>query len=88
ELEKNLDKLVFSYNLLKKENKDLVESVNILNKHISILTTKVKDLNEGNTNLKIVNALHGNTENSKLLKARINKLVSEVDLCIKQLTGL
>jgi len=40
---------------------------------------------EENKNIKIQASISGNTEYNRLMKARINRLIKEVDMCISQL---
>ena len=47
--------------------------------------SKNKQLVEENKNIKIQASISGNTEYNRLMKARINRLIKEVDMCISQL---
>ena len=88
DLEENLVQLLSKHNSLKIKNQELGEEVSELKFIISNLSSKVKELSEKNKNLKLVNALQGNDEHKQLMKIRLNKLIHEVDICMKQVTGL
>lgn len=87
DLEKNLTDLFLSYNNLKILIQEKTEDIKELKSIISSLSDKIKELNDKNKNLKLASALRGDSEHSQLMKVRLNKLIHEVDICMKQVTG-
>jgi uncharacterized protein YoxC len=87
DLEKNLADLFLSYNSLEIQIQEKTEDITALKSIITSLSDKVKELNDKNKNLKLACAMQGNSEHSQLMKVRLNKLIHEVDVCMKQVTG-
>ncbi len=88
DFENNLSNLFLAYTSLKEKNQEVNLEVKELKLRISALSNKIKELDEKNKNLKLVNVMQGNEEYKQLMKVRLNKLIYEVDGCMKQLTDL
>lgn len=91
-LEENFTNINQKILRLKLDNQNLTQLCKILEKENDQLRSqyeaeksKNKQLVEENKNIKIQASISGNTEYNRLMKARINRLIKEVDMCISQL---
>ena len=73
------------YFLNENNGKILERENNQLRSQYEAEKSKNKQLVEENKNIKIQASISGNTEYNRLMKARINRLIKEVDMCISQL---
>lgn len=91
-LEENFTNINQKILRLKLDNQNLTQLCEILERENNQLRSqyeaeksKNKQLVEENKNIKIQASISGNTEYNRLMKARINRLIKEVDMCISQL---
>ena len=91
-LEENFTNINQKILRLKLDNQNLTQLCKILERENNQLRSKYeaekiknKQLVEENKNIKIQASISGNTEYNRLMKARINRLIKEVDMCISQL---
>lgn len=84
-LQSKLDTLLSKYELLKVENKQLLEKSNRLIQEIDKQKESITVLESNYESLKIANAIVGSKENKHTTKLKINTLIREIDKCITQL---
>lgn len=84
-LQSKLDTLLSKYELLKVENKQLLEKSNRLIQEIDKQRESITVLENNYESLKIANAIVGNKEDKHTTKLKINTLIREIDKCITQL---
>ena len=81
-LEKALEKLMYNYSFLKKENEILLQNVTKLQKKLLKTTQLYEEQKQEHSLLKIAKTIEGSTKETKL---KINALIREIDTCIVQL---
>ncbi len=84
-LQSKLHKLLSKYELLKIENKQLLEKSNKLVEELSQAKESRSSLQNEYESLKIANAIVGSKEDKHTTKLKINALIREIDKCIAQL---
>lgn len=84
-LQSKLDTLLSKYELLKVENKQLLEKSNRLIQEIDKQKESITVLESNYESLKIANAIVGSKEDKHTTKLKINTLIREIDKCITQL---
>jgi site-specific DNA-adenine methylase len=85
-VEQKLKKLIENYSFLKEENKFLIQKISVLENQISKNEQLYNELNQKYTSLKIAKTIEGSKEDRRETKLKINALIREVDVCIKQLS--
>ncbi|MDX1827987.1 MAG: hypothetical protein R3342_00435 [Lutibacter sp.] len=85
-VEIKLKKLLENYNFLKDENEFLLNKISDLENQIVKNEQLYNELNEKYTSLKIAKTIEGSKEDRRETKLKINALIREVDVCIKQLS--
>lgn len=84
-LESQIKQIIQKNKKMNKDLEDLKLELKEKNETFLLLYKENKHLEEENKKIKIVSAISGNQEYRKLMKLRINKLISEVENCINQL---
>lgn len=70
---------------LREENAEMQDELVKLRKHLKEERWKTLEYKEEFERMKVVNAILGSTENKRLMKTKMNKIIKEVDACIAQL---
>ena len=83
-LEQGVRRLATAYRDIIKEKKTLEEEVEALNRKLSVMQSEAVKMKNDNDRLKVASALLGDTNHRRLMKARVNKLIKELDVCISQ----
>ena len=81
-LNRKLDELLNSFNLLRDENRDLKTRNESLNRLIHERDEEMKELEKKYERIKLTGAILGEGENALEAKRRINELMREIDKCI------
>lgn len=81
-LENKIEKLVDSYQKMKRELSTIQNQNNHLNQTIDVQKQTIKELEEKNKVLKLTKSLSTTNENTQDLKLKVNELIREVDKCI------
>lgn len=84
-LQSKLDTLLSKYELLKVENRQLLEKSNRLIQEIDKQKESITVLENNYESLKVANAIVGSKEDKHTTKLKINTLIREIDKCITQL---
>ncbi len=82
DVEKQTAVLVKAYKELKQENSLLENELKSMQERLAMCKANVRELEEINQQMKVANAMLGNSEHRRLMKLKINKLIREVDACI------
>ncbi|MCF6182243.1 hypothetical protein [Lutibacter sp.] len=85
-VEQKLKKLLENYTFLKEENEILLSKISGLENQIVKNEQLYNELNQKHTSLKIAKTIEGSKEDRRESKLKINALIREVDVCIKQLS--
>jgi len=85
-LENKISKLLHKYELLKRQNRELEESLEIEKQNNQQLIVKISSLENQTQTLKAANAMLGSNEYKRETKLKINSLIREIDQCIVQLS--
>ncbi len=84
-LEDTLKKILSNYEFLKKENKILLQSANILQQELLEKEQLLKKQEEEYKLLRIAKTIDGSSKNTRETKLKINALIRKIDKCIIQL---
>lgn len=85
-VEIKLKKLLENYTFLKKENQLLIHKISELENQIKKNEQLYNELSQKYNSLKIAKTIEGSKEDRRETKLKINALIREVDVCIKQLS--
>lgn len=85
-LENKISKLLHKYEILKRQNRELEESLEIEKQNNQQLIVKISSLENQTKTLKAANAMLGSNEYKRETKLKINSLIREIDQCIVQLS--
>ncbi|GGZ58919.1 MULTISPECIES: hypothetical protein [Mesonia] len=85
-LENKISKLLHKYEILKRQNRELEESLEIEKQNNQQLIVKISSLENQTQTLKAANAMLGSNEYKRETKLKINSLIREIDQCIVQLS--
>lgn len=85
ELELKLLDFIQSHQKLYQENTELKNTNQLLENKLQEQNKKIRQTELDNQSLKVAQAVAGNEEYKNLMIAQINKLIKEIDLCIKEL---
>lgn len=85
-LENKISKLLHKYEILKRQNRELEESLEIEKQNNQQLIIKISSLENQTQTLKAANAMLGSNEYKRETKLKINSLIREIDQCIVQLS--
>ncbi len=85
-VEIKLKKLLENYTFLKKENQLLFQKISELENQIIKNKQLYNELSQKYDSLKIAKTIEGSKEDRRETKLKINALIREVDVCIKQLS--
>ncbi len=85
-LENKISKLLHKYEILKRQNRELEESLQIEKQNNQQLIVKISSLENQTQTLKAANAMLGSNEYKRETKLKINSLIREIDQCIVQLS--
>ena len=85
-LENKISKLLHKYAILKQQNLELEESLQIEKQNNQQLIVKISSLENDTQTLKAANAMLGSNEYKRETKLKINSLIREIDQCIVQLS--
>tara|TARA_B100000929_G_C15248768_1_gene332465 strand:- start:257 stop:547 length:291 start_codon:yes stop_codon:yes gene_type:complete len=85
-LENKISKLLHKYEILKRQNRELEESLEIEKQNNQQLIVKISSLENQTQTLKAANAMLGSNEYKRETKLKINGLIREIDQCIVQLS--
>ena len=86
-LEKNFNKLLIKYDLIRSQNKQLTARVKELEAASLYQSNQLKLWEEKFSALKNANAMLGSDEHRRETKLKINALIKEIDMCITQLSN-
>ena len=86
ELYDKIDQLLKSYDLLKKNNYEILEDLNSMKIRLLNKEDEIKILKEKYDFLKFSNIIY-NQSDKKLAKKKIRKMIDEIDNCILNLMG-
>ena len=84
-LENKISKLLHKYEILKRQNRELEESLEIEKQNNQQLIVKISSLENQTQTLKAANAMLGSNEYKRETKLKINAMMRELDACITQL---
>ena len=84
-LENKISKLLHKYEILKRQNRELEESLEIEKQNNQQLIVKISSLENQAQTLKAANAMLGSNEYKRETKLKINAMMRELDACITQL---
>jgi C4-dicarboxylate-specific signal transduction histidine kinase len=85
ELKKRLEVLISEHSDLRTSNEELKGEIRRLRNLSDIQKNTIKDLEEKNKLSKIASVIVSETDDSKLLKLKINEYLRDIDKCIKML---
>ena len=86
ELYDKINQLLKSYDLLKKNNDQILEDLNSVKISLLKKEDEIKKLKEKYDSLKFSNIIY-NQSDKKLAKKKIRKMIDEIDNCILNLMG-
>ena len=85
-LQSKLENLLTKYELLKIENKQLLEKSENLIQEVQKGKESINAIESKYESLKVANAMVGSKEDKHSTKLKINTLIREIDKCILQLS--
>ncbi|TDL99163.1 MAG: hypothetical protein C4K58_07730 [Flavobacteriaceae bacterium] len=84
-LKRKIQRKLDEFQTLSQENIQLRHKVELLDQKLEESLRREFSLREENKRLKVVQAMVGDTEQKKLMKLKMNKLIKEIDYCIESL---
>lgn len=85
ELEQNIKFLVQKNRELQLELQEKDQHLQNNSQKLQQQVRLINTLEQENKNLKVANAISGNDEYKRLMKAQMNRMIKEIDLCIAEL---